>query len=51
MAGLRSPIQGWFGQADQFAMERPYEPHAGIRRFLAGTPPVMGPPRSRRAHG
>jgi len=40
--GLRSPIQGWFGQADQFAMDRDYEPHAGIRRFLAGTPPIMG---------
>jgi kynureninase len=40
--GLRSPIQGWFGQADQFAMERDYEPHAGIRRFLAGTPPILG---------
>jgi kynureninase len=23
-------------------MERPYEPHAGIRRFLAGTPPILG---------
>ena len=40
--GLRSPIQGWFGQADQFAMERDYTPHAGIRRFLAGTPPILG---------
>jgi len=40
--GLRSPIQGWFGQTDQFAMERDYEPHAGIRRFLAGTPPILG---------
>jgi kynureninase len=40
--GLRSPIQGWFGQAEQFAMERPYEPHPGIRRFLAGTPPIIG---------
>ena len=40
--GLRSPIQGWFGQADQFAMEREYAPDAGIRRFLAGTPPVLG---------
>jgi kynureninase len=39
---LRSPIQGWFGQADQFAMERDYMPHAGIRRFLAGTPPILG---------
>jgi kynureninase len=39
---LRSPIQGWFGQRDQFQMERPYEPHAGVRRFLAGTPPILG---------
>ena len=23
-------------------MERDYEPHAGIRRFLAGTPPILG---------
>jgi kynureninase len=39
---LRSPIQGWFGQRDQFAMERPYDPAPGIERFLAGTPPVGG---------
>ena len=39
---LRSPIQGWFGQRDQFAMERAYEPEHGIRRFLAGTPPIIG---------
>jgi kynureninase len=40
--GLRPPIQGWFGQRDQFEMERPYEPHNGVRRFLAGTPPLLG---------
>ena len=40
-AGLRSPIQGWFGQREQFQMERPYDPEPGIRRFLAGTPPVL----------
>jgi kynureninase len=40
-ARLRSPIWGWFGQADQFAMERPYSPVAGIGRFLAGTPPIL----------
>ncbi|WP_028058049.1 kynureninase [Candidatus Solirubrobacter pratensis] len=40
-AGLRSPIWGWFGQAEQFAMERPYEPAEGIGRFLAGTPPIL----------
>ena len=40
-AGLRSPIQGWFGQREQFAMERPYDPEPGIRRFLAGTPAIL----------
>jgi kynureninase len=39
---LRSPIQGWFSQADQFAMGQGYTPVAGIGRFLAGTPPVLG---------
>ena len=39
---LRSPIQGWFGQREQFEMDRPYEPDAGVRRFLAGTPPILG---------
>ena len=38
---LRSPIQGWFGQDDQFAMERPYAPAPGITRFMAGTPPIL----------
>ena len=38
---LRSPIQGWFGQDDQFAMERSYEPAAGITRFMAGTPSIL----------
>ncbi len=40
--GLRSPIQGWFGQAEQFDMERPYDPVPGIGRFLAGTPSILG---------
>ncbi|HEX8105996.1 MAG TPA: aminotransferase class V-fold PLP-dependent enzyme [Solirubrobacteraceae bacterium] len=40
-AALRSPIQGWFGQREQFEMERPYDPDPGIRRFLAGTPPIL----------
>ena len=38
---LRSPIQGWFGQRDQFAMGLRYEPADGIERFLAGTPPIL----------
>jgi kynureninase len=41
-AQLRSPIWGWFGQRDQFAMERGYDPEPSIRRFLAGTPPILG---------
>jgi kynureninase len=41
---LQTPIRGWFGQQDQFAMEREYAPAAGIRRFAAGTPPVLGLP-------
>jgi kynureninase len=38
---LRSPVQGWFGQSEQFAMERDYDPVPGIGRFLAGTPPIL----------
>jgi kynureninase len=38
---LATPIQGWFGQRGQFAMERPYDPEPGIRRFMAGTPPIL----------
>jgi kynureninase len=36
------PIWGWFGQSDQFAMERPFDPRPGIARMLNGTPPVLG---------
>ena len=39
---LRSPIWGWFGQEDQFAMERDYTPVAGVGRFAAGTPSILG---------
>jgi kynureninase len=38
---LRTPIQGWFGQREQFRMERPYAPAEGITRFLAGTPSIL----------
>ena len=40
-AQLRSPIQGWFGQREQFAMGPAYDPAPGIERFLAGTPPIL----------
>jgi kynureninase len=38
---LQTPIWGWFGQREQFAMERSYDPEPGIRSFLAGTPPIL----------
>ena len=38
---LRQPIQGWFGQRDQFAMGPRYDPVPGIGRFQSGTPPVI----------
>ncbi len=38
---LRSPIQGWFGQRDQFDMGPVYEPAPGVERFGVGTPPVL----------
>jgi kynureninase len=41
---LETPIRGWFGQADQFAMQREYTAAEGIRRFAAGTPPILGLP-------
>jgi kynureninase len=41
-ARLRSPIWGWFGQNEQFFMERPYDPAPGVAGFLAGTPPILG---------
>jgi kynureninase len=40
-ADLRQPVQGWFGQRDQFAMGASYEPAAGVDRFGVGTPPVL----------
>jgi kynureninase len=39
---LAQPIQGWMGAADVFAMGPEYRPAAGMRRFLSGTPPVVG---------
>jgi kynureninase len=39
---LTQPIQGWMGAADPFLMGPTYTPAAGIRRFVSGTPPVVG---------
>jgi kynureninase len=40
-SAVRQPIHGWFAQKDQFAMERPFEPHDDIRRVLLGTPHML----------
>jgi kynureninase len=39
---LRQPVQGWFGQREQFLMGPEYDPAPGIGRFLTGTPDVVG---------
>jgi kynureninase len=39
---LRQPIQGWFGQREQFAMGPGYDPVPGIGRFTTGTPNIIG---------
>jgi kynureninase len=39
---LVPPVWGWFGQRDQFAMGPRFEPAEGARRWLSGTPPVLG---------
>ncbi|SMY12162.1 kynureninase [Brevibacterium jeotgali] len=36
------PIRGWMGVANAFEMGPSYEPHPGIRRFVSGTPAVLG---------
>jgi kynureninase len=39
---MTQPIQGWMGATDPFLMGPVYTPTAGIRRFLSGTPAVVG---------
>ena len=41
-AELRNPIQGWFGQRDQFAIGQGYEPRPDIGAWLTGTPGILG---------
>ena len=40
-ADLRQPIQGWFGQRDQFAMGPEYDPIPGAAGWQAGTPAML----------
>ena len=42
LATLTQPIQGWMGATDPFLMGPDYRPVAGIRRFLSGTPAIVG---------
>ena len=42
LPGLAQPIWGWMGRKDAFEMGPGYEPAAGIRGFLSGTPAIFG---------
>jgi len=39
---LNVPIQGWFAQADQFAMGPEFEPADTMRKFQIASPPIAG---------
>ncbi len=39
---LAQPIQGWLGSEDAFAMGPEYIPAQGIRRYISGTPAIVG---------
>ncbi len=41
-AALRSPLTGWIGHAAPFEFGDDYAPGAGVKRFLCGTPPILG---------
>jgi kynureninase len=42
LPALNQPIWGWMGRKDAFEMAAGYEPAAGIRGFLSGTPAIFG---------
>ena len=42
LPSLNQPIWGWMGRKDAFEMAAGYEPAAGIRGFLSGTPAIFG---------
>ena len=39
---LRTPIQGWFAQRDQFAMGESFEKNDGMRGFQIASPSIIG---------
>jgi kynureninase len=38
---LQQPIWGWMGRRDAFEMAQGYQPAAGMRGVLSGTPPIL----------
>jgi kynureninase len=42
LGDLVQPIQGWMGAADPFLMGPTYQAAPTVRRFLSGTPPIVG---------
>lgn len=42
LGSLKQPIWGWMGRKAAFEMAAGYEPAAGIRGFLSGTPAIFG---------
>ena len=42
LPALNQPIWGWMGRKDAFEMAAGYQPAAGIRGFLSGTPAIFG---------
>lgn len=38
---LASPLSGWMGHAEPFAFADAYTPAPGMKRWLAGTPPML----------
>lgn len=39
---LRSPMTGWMGHQAPFGFDDDYAPADGVKRFLCGTPPILG---------
>ena len=39
---IQQPIWGWMGASDVFSMAEGFTPSNSMRRFISGTPPVMG---------
>ncbi|CAN5477791.1 kynureninase [soil metagenome] len=41
-SAMRNPLSGWMGHAEPFAFEDGYRPAPGMKRWLVGTPPILG---------